>query len=75
MRPAVKPIRRDPGCAMTLRLSLVVIYAKERWLKSRCVRARERNARNQRKVVQGQERVRVKVGKLYPLQTRLKNFG
>lgn len=46
VRPAVKAIRQDPGCAMTLLLSLVVIYVKGSLSKFRCVKATGPNARN-----------------------------
>ena len=44
VRPVVKAIRRDPGCAMTLPLSSMVIYVKEILLKFRNVEATNQNA-------------------------------
>ena len=52
VRPAVKAIRQGPGCAMTLPLSLVVIYVKGCLSKFRCVKATGPNAR---KLVQDHE--------------------
>ena len=60
VRHAVKAIRQDPGCVMTLRLSLVVIYAKGSLSKFRCVKATGPNAR---KLVEDHE-----LGELYAVR-------
>ena len=62
VRPVVKVIRQDPGCAMTLPLSLVVIYVKGFLSRFRCAEAKGPNAR---KVVEDHE-----LGKLYPIRRK-----